>query len=411
MIRSIMVVTSCFFCMLVFSQQTTKKANNIFAAAQLTYPISDTMNAVGFYTEVSFAKGADSKVASVTAIQLKRATLGVAIGKNKARTVAFSVKRISSDKAAGAVSLKAKGYKVEEVGGSSKFSYSWKTDNTYRFYLNVLSDSATSTNIYTAYFFIPEQQKWKLLASYAATNDTATIQEVSAIVQFNNAASTTNGSKVYLGNQWMIRDNGEYREVTEAAFSKITKNNRPANNLVAGIEDDRFYFAKAPNGIAIKQRAELGRTGGNKKPVIDVTKNIDSLVQWQKDRDDILQAVKEGKVDTTGSKDGVYYLQLKEGAGAEVAVTDTVTVFYKGTLLEDGSMFDETKKDPVTFPLNRLIRGWQVGVPLVKVGGKIKLIIPSAMAYSIRSRSKDIPPNSVLVFDIEVVSTKKAVKI
>ena len=88
-------------------------------------------------------------------------------------------------------------------------------------------------------------------------------------------------------------------------------------------------------------------------------------------------------------------------------MSDTVTVLYKGSLLKDGSVFDETKKEPVSFPLNRLIKGWQIGLPLCRVGGKIKLIIPSAQAYSIRSRSKDIPPNSVLVFEIEVVGVKK----
>jgi FKBP-type peptidyl-prolyl cis-trans isomerase FklB len=62
---------------------------------------------------------------------------------------------------------------------------------------------------------------------------------------------------------------------------------------------------------------------------------------------------------------------------------------------------------PATFPLNNLIKGWQIGLSLCKVGGKIRLIIPSGLAYSIRNRATEIPPNSILVFDITVLDVKK----
>jgi FKBP-type peptidyl-prolyl cis-trans isomerase len=90
----------------------------------------------------------------------------------------------------------------------------------------------------------------------------------------------------------------------------------------------------------------------------------------------------------------------------QVSVNDTVTVFYKGYLLSDNSVFSETKDKPATFPLKGLIVGWQIGVPLCKVGGKIKIIIPSNFGYSIRTRSAKIPPNSILVFEVEVVDAK-----
>ncbi|MEA3425686.1 MAG: FKBP-type peptidyl-prolyl cis-trans isomerase, partial [Bacteroidota bacterium] len=131
------------------------------------------------------------------------------------------------------------------------------------------------------------------------------------------------------------------------------------------------------------------------------------FVQSIKDRTMILEAAQKKEVDTTGSNEGVYYHLLREGTGAAVSVDDTVTVFYKGSLLKDGSIFDQTKDKPATFPLKRLIKGWQVGLPMCKVGGKIRLLIPSGLAYTIRSRSKAIPPNSVLVFDIEVLASKR----
>ena len=72
----------------------------------------------------------------------------------------------------------------------------------------------------------------------------------------------------------------------------------------------------------------------------------------------------------------------------------------------DGLVFDQTKDKPATFPLKQLIKGWQTGLPFCKVGGKIKIVIPSDLAYSIRTRAAKIPPNSILVFEIEVVDVK-----
>ena len=119
--------------------------------------------------------------------------------------------------------------------------------------------------------------------------------------------------------------------------------------------------------------------------------------------------MKSGKTDITDSIEGVYYKILNPGAGNQVALTDTVTVHYKGYLFENEEIFDQTKDKPATFPLNRLIKGWQLVIPLLKVGGKIKIVIPSSQAYSIRPRAARIPPNSILVFEVEVLDAKPAV--
>jgi FKBP-type peptidyl-prolyl cis-trans isomerase len=111
-----------------------------------------------------------------------------------------------------------------------------------------------------------------------------------------------------------------------------------------------------------------------------------------------------------GTRAGVYYNVLREGTGSSVSVTDTITVFYKGYLLKDGTVFDQTYEKPATFPLSRLIKGWQLGLTQAKLGSKIQLIIPSGLAYSIRSRSQLIPPNSVLVFEIELLSLKTKIE-
>lgn len=97
------------------------------------------------------------------------------------------------------------------------------------------------------------------------------------------------------------------------------------------------------------------------------------------------------------------------GTGAEAKADSTVTVKYTGKLA-NGTVFDSTDKhggQPATFPLNGVIKGWQQGIPGMKVGGKRTLVIPPDLAYG-ASGTPDgsIPPNSTLTFDIEMIDVK-----
>jgi FKBP-type peptidyl-prolyl cis-trans isomerase len=125
------------------------------------------------------------------------------------------------------------------------------------------------------------------------------------------------------------------------------------------------------------------------------------------DQQIISTSITDGKIKTPHAREGIYYEILREGSGRMISVNDTITVFYKGNLFIDGSVFNQTDSKPSTFPLNRLIKGWQVGLAGTKVGGKIKLLIPSVYAYGIRTRAAKIPPNSILVFEIETVDAKE----
>jgi len=147
-----------------------------------------------------------------------------------------------------------------------------------------------------------------------------------------------------------------------------------------------------------------GKTGAT--PVINLISHIDSLAQLAKENMLINTAIKTGKTDVKDQVEGIYYKIINPGTGKQVSVDDTVTVYYKLTLFQDTAVIDGTKDKPAVFPLKRLIKGWQLAVPLLKTGGKIKLVLPSAQAYSIRTRAARIPPNSILEFEIEVLDAK-----
>jgi FKBP-type peptidyl-prolyl cis-trans isomerase len=106
---------------------------------------------------------------------------------------------------------------------------------------------------------------------------------------------------------------------------------------------------------------------------------------------------------TTAS--GLKYLVLKRGTGTvSPKATDTVRVHYHGTLL-DGTVFDSSveRGQPISFSLNRVIPGWTEGLQLMKVGDKFKFEIPPNLAYGDQSPSPKIPPNSTLVFEVELL--------
>lgn len=241
--------------------------------------------------------------------------------------------------------------------GSLTFNYPWEEGKTYRLLIATTADSAENFSLYSGYIWLPGEDKWKLIGTCKISGRWNTLQEPASFTRKskNNTGQTT------IGQVWCQRNTGSWK------------------NLSGG---------------------EL------KTPLINLASHTDSLYQWQEEKKVIERAIETGATDAKQNSEGVYYTIMQEGTGKMVTINDTVTVHYKGYLFSNGVVFDQTKEKPATFPLKRLIRGWQIGIPLCKVGGKIKLVIPSALAYSIRTRAAKIPPNSILVFEIEVVDTK-----
>ncbi len=139
--------------------------------------------------------------------------------------------------------------------------------------------------------------------------------------------------------------------------------------------------------------------------------------QEEKMREQGEKNIKEGEAFLTENKkkvgvvtlpNGLQYKVITMGKGPKPKATDTVSVHYRGTLI-DGTEFDSSIKrgQPATFPLNGVIRGWTEGLQLMPVGSKYQFFIPSELAYGERGAGSTITPNATLIFEVELLSIGK----
>jgi len=315
------------------------------------YNLPDSVKAIQFMVEVN-VKSYDKKEYINVGIRTNEVSLSLsAYRRQKAIYFAFP---------ADAIDL-VKGYNVYSsysADGVMSFHYDWEKNNSYKLLISQATDSAANFSLYSGYIFLPKENKWKLIGTCKIDGTWNTIQKPK--IRYSGY-SKDNMLSVSVNQAWVQRQNGSWKNLKE--------DTQPS-------------------------------------PVVNLFGHIDSVQQHLKDIKLIEDAMASGKTDAKTIEQGVYYTMMKEGTGKQVSVNDTVTVNYRLTLLNDTTVIQQTNDKPATFPLKRLIKGWQIGVPLCKVGGKIKLVIPSDLAYSIRTRSANIPPNSILVFEIEVLDAR-----
>lgn len=167
-----------------------------------------------------------------------------------------------------------------------------------------------------------------------------------------------------------------------------------------------------PSALAYGERG----AGANIPPNAVLAFDIE-LIDFEEPRSAKEQAAKDDKliqsflkakgIDASKTDSGIYYQITKEGEGESPNIGSNVKTHYKGMLL-DGKVFDSSydRGQPLDFPLANVIPGWQQAIPLLSKGGKGTFYIPSGLAYGERGAGGVIPPNAVLIFEVELLDFK-----
>ena len=195
----------------------------------------------------------------------------------------------------------------------------------------------------------------------------------------------------------------------DQAKLKTDRDQELADNLakLAKLEGWTFKVSSYTFDAIYKTRAEMmeekieeesGDTAST-----DETSSQDGVAQKNKEAGESFLAANKDKEGVKTTDSGLQYQVTKEGAGPSPGATDSVTVNYKGTLI-DGTEFDSGKG--ISFPLNGVIKGWTEGLQLMKIGGSTRFFIPSGLAYGTTGSGAKIGPNATLIFNIDLLSIK-----
>lgn len=171
-----------------------------------------------------------------------------------------------------------------------------------------------------------------------------------------------------------------------------------AESMARGLKDAMGGVAPALPDQEIQQRFATVRQESAKK-----------IVEKNKKDGEAFLAKKKGEKGVKTTASGLQYKVITAGKGKQPTAEDTVTVNYRGTLI-DGTEFDSSYKrnQPATFPVKGVIAGWTEALPLMKEGSKWMLYIPANLAYGERGAGNMIGPNSTLIFEVELLSIGKS---
>jgi len=173
--------------------------------------------------------------------------------------------------------------------------------------------------------------------------------------------------------------------------------------LVTGLQDG---ISGAKPQLSDKERAEtlMAFEQDLQKKEIE---RLKQLAEKNKKEGAEFLAANKAKEGVKTLPSGLQYKVLAEGNGTQPKPTDQVTVNYRGTFL-DGTEFDNSYKrgEPITFPVNGVIKAWSEALPLMKTGAKWQLFVPAELAYGEKGTGRAIGPNSTLIFEVELVGIK-----
>ena len=187
-------------------------------------------------------------------------------------------------------------------------------------------------------------------------------------------------------------------------YFKGMKDDIDYDRLILGITD---AFQGNKQQITPEEVAQVQKEFATKMQAKQAAQVKELQEKNKKAGDDYLVKNKEKKgVVLTPS--GLQYEVVKKGNGEKVKEGDQVKVHYTGTFV-DGKPFDDSRKrgEPAVFGVDQVIPGWSEALKLMDVGSRYKLAIPSALAYGEQGAPPVIEPNSVLLFDVELISIEK----
>lgn len=184
----------------------------------------------------------------------------------------------------------------------------------------------------------------------------------------------------------------------------------PLGNLIEGWRIALPLFKEGGKGTIIipshlaygSQEVGNGAVPANSVLIFEI--ELVSVFDSQSEADEqiILNYLADNELEATAHESGIYYIINQEGEGEHPTLDSEVEVRYKG-MFANGSVFDKTADgETKTWPLENLIEGWKISVPLLKAGGKGTFLMPSEYGYG-ENGAGIIPPNAVLIFEIELV--------
>jgi FKBP-type peptidyl-prolyl cis-trans isomerase FkpA len=179
------------------------------------------------------------------------------------------------------------------------------------------------------------------------------------------------------------------------------------SEVILGLKEGLQLFKEGGEGILLVPSnlgygdAGRGTIPGGTVLVFEI-KLVEIIDYEAKNEADIIEYIEENDLVANRTNSGLYYVINEEGTGTRPTSSSNVTVAYKGYFL-DGTVFDQSDANGISFGLDQVIKGWTEGIPLFKEGGEGILLIPSSLGYGLNGAGS-IPRGAVLVFDVNLIS-------